>query len=706
MYIRRTLGILAITAVTAVFASLIVDVVFDHSPEAEATGARDLGALSSALNAIAPTGFNAAPVPAGAHGVGLVDPTQGIWHLRTRDGDPASFFYGNPGDYPFMGDWDCNGTDTPGLYRQSDGYVYLRNSNTQGPADIRFFFGDPGDVPLAGDFNGDGCDTLSLYRPPEARIYVINKLGQNDGGLGEAEYSYIFGNPGDKPFTGDFNGNGTTTVGLHRESTGYMYFRNTNTQGIAHYEFYFGNPGDRLIAGDWTGANEDFPAVYRPSNRTVYMRFSNTQGNADEFYQWGESNYIPVAGDFGALDSGVTVNVTGGTDQINYAVESFYQDQQAAPHIPPELRSNLAGLFDYPKTKVVTGTATHADVYGRGAAVVEVAGDTLLVISDNGWEWKVVGANPAGLGRNLWYGGVRHVAMIGTDWQKSGTGDNWPTDVTRTNADSVHIYSVNSNAGSGAILGFPRSTYIDTPFGHKRVAKTAPDGGPENTVASLIMETGLPLEGYLHTGMGSSIGGGSPPPGFQDLVEAYGGFAFLVPYDAFGGGVLEGDTFLNGAEAIAWGRERQNSPHGGVDRTLNQGSMMKAALASIQPAGMSQIPNLLSIMDDYVNTDLSIAELVTLAATVYTLDHGPMPSATPQHFHDAGHTAGSKINDTHWVYDQNAGTLPNVMIKGCLYSPDGGATFGYDVHPFHQATFVDLQDGILSANPWVCDDGS
>ncbi|MGB5532432.1 MAG: hypothetical protein WBN71_04950, partial [Acidimicrobiia bacterium] len=103
--------------------------------------------------------------------VGLVDPTTGIWYLES-DGGAVSFYYGNPGDYPMMGDWDCNGIATPGLYRQSDGYVYLRNSNTQGIADIRFYFGNPGDVPIAGDFNGDGCDTVSIYRQTEGQVYI------------------------------------------------------------------------------------------------------------------------------------------------------------------------------------------------------------------------------------------------------------------------------------------------------------------------------------------------------------------------------------------------------------------------------------------------------------------------------------------------------------------------------------------------------
>ncbi len=359
-------------------AGLTIALPWYRETPADATPPTDLAAMAASLEAIIPTPLFAASVPAGAHGVGLVDPSQGVWHLRTRNGDPASFYFGNPGDYPFMGDWDCNGTDTPGLYRQSDGYVYLRNSNTQGPANVKFFFGNPGDFPLPGDFNGNGCDTLSLYRPSEQRIYVINTLGSDDKGLGEAEYSYIFGNPGDKPFTGDFNGNGITTVGLHRESTGFMYFRNTNTQGVADYEFYFGDPGDRLIAGDWTGAGEDFPAVFRPSNRTVYMRFTNTQGNADEFYQWGESSYIPVAGFFGNLDSGVKVNVSGAPAELSYAVESFYQDQQSAPHLPSGLRDTLFGLQDFPKTKLVSGSATTSTAYGKGVAVVQSNGDTLL----------------------------------------------------------------------------------------------------------------------------------------------------------------------------------------------------------------------------------------------------------------------------------------------------------------------------------------
>jgi hypothetical protein len=197
--------------------------------------------------------------------VGVVDQNSGLWALRDGEGNTFTFYYGNPGDVPFAGDWDCDGVDAPGLYRQSDGFVYLRNSNSQGNADITFFFGNPGDVPIAGDFNDNGCDTVSIYRPSKSRVFIVNELGEDGGGLGPAEVDYLFGNPGDTPFAGDFDGDGTDTVGLYRSSNGSMYFRNSHTQGNADNEFFYGNPGDRFVAGNWNANATDSPGVFRPS---------------------------------------------------------------------------------------------------------------------------------------------------------------------------------------------------------------------------------------------------------------------------------------------------------------------------------------------------------------------------------------------------------------------------------------------------------
>lgn len=228
------------------------------------------------------------------HALAQFDPSSGRWHFRDSHGSVSSFYYGVPGDYPLMGDWDCDGTDTVGMFRPSNGYAYLRNSNTQGFADVEFFFGMGGDIPLVGDWDGDGCDTLAVYR--QGRVFISNVLA-----TGVAESDFYFGVPGDIPFAGDFDGNGVTGVGLFRQSSGYTYIRDVLTTGVAEAEFFFGVAGDRMVAGDWDGNGTETVGVFRPSQTRFYLRNSNTQGFADIEMQFGSENFIPVAGGFGTV---------------------------------------------------------------------------------------------------------------------------------------------------------------------------------------------------------------------------------------------------------------------------------------------------------------------------------------------------------------------------------------------------------------------
>jgi 5'-nucleotidase len=228
--------------------------------------------------------------------VGLFEPGQGRWHLMEKDGSTTSFYFGNPGDTPFMGDWDGDGVDTPGLYRAIDGFVYLRNSNTQGNADITFFFGNPGDMPVAGDFNADGSDTVSVYRPSNQTFYIINELGTDGGGLGTADFDFVFGNVGDYPRAGDWNGDGTDTVGVFRPSTGETLQRNSNSAGPADNTILFGNPGDAAFNGDWDGDGTDTPGAFRSPEAKMYLRNTNSTGGADESFFFGTAGWIPLAG--------------------------------------------------------------------------------------------------------------------------------------------------------------------------------------------------------------------------------------------------------------------------------------------------------------------------------------------------------------------------------------------------------------------------
>jgi hypothetical protein len=160
---------------------------------------------------------------------------------------------------------------------------------------------DPGDVPIAGDFNGDGFDTVSIYRPSNRTFYIINDLGEDGGSLGAADFSFVFGDPGDEPFAGDLNGDGVDEVGLHRDTTGLVYHRNTLTTGAADVSFIWGDPADIVFAGDWDGDMTDTVGLLRSSNSTFYWRNTNTQGVADgSAVVPGGSTNTPVVGRFGS----------------------------------------------------------------------------------------------------------------------------------------------------------------------------------------------------------------------------------------------------------------------------------------------------------------------------------------------------------------------------------------------------------------------
>jgi hypothetical protein len=198
-----------------------------------------------------------------------------------------------------MGDWNGDGVDTPGLYRRSDGYVYLRNTNTQGIADISFYFGNPSDIPIAGDFDGDGFDTVGIYRPSNQRFYIINRLGSGDTGLGAADYEFPFGNPGDQPIVADPDGDGIDTVGIYRPSNGLVSFVSGETD-----PFSYGAPGDTAILGAWEGGNVDTIGLFRGRSNMFFLRSSNTTGAADHAFSYGAAGFAPVSGFFGDLPGG------------------------------------------------------------------------------------------------------------------------------------------------------------------------------------------------------------------------------------------------------------------------------------------------------------------------------------------------------------------------------------------------------------------
>jgi lysophospholipase L1-like esterase len=146
-----------------------------------------------------------------------------------------------------------------------------------GQADYTFFYGNPGDVPLFGDWDGDGYDTPGMYRPSNGFAYLTNTLPDN-GGFGVAEFDFFFGIPGDQVFVGDWDGDGADSLGISRG--GKMYLANTNATVVADLEFWFGLPTDIAYGADTDGDGKDSVIVYRQSNSFAYYTNDTNQAVA------------------------------------------------------------------------------------------------------------------------------------------------------------------------------------------------------------------------------------------------------------------------------------------------------------------------------------------------------------------------------------------------------------------------------------------
>jgi hypothetical protein len=234
--------------------------------------------------------FNDAPICAVTAGV--FRPSNGLLYLKNSNSTgfaDVALNYGLGGDYPVVGDWDGDGDTTIGIYR--NGSFYLRNSNTIGFAEAVFAFGQPGDQPIAGDWNGDGIDTIGVYRPSNGQFFL-----RNSNTAGSPHVSFFLGNPGDVGLAGDWDGDGMDTTGVFRPSNGVIFLKSTNDTGIADIALNYGLPGDKPVMGDWNNDGIDTIGIYR--NGSFYLRDSNTNGFANIIFALGIPGDHPIAGNW------------------------------------------------------------------------------------------------------------------------------------------------------------------------------------------------------------------------------------------------------------------------------------------------------------------------------------------------------------------------------------------------------------------------
>jgi hypothetical protein len=157
--------------------------------------------------------------------------------------------FGQTGDLPIIGDWDGDGIDTFGVFRQNGGQaqIFLTDEiENAPPVDHTLGFGTDGDLPIAGDWDADNLDEIGVSRPSTGQFFLTN-----DVDVGNVDFTGFFGAIGDLPAAGDFDGDGKDSIAVFRPSTAQFVLSNDNIN-VAQTTT-FGQTGDKPVVGDWDG---------------------------------------------------------------------------------------------------------------------------------------------------------------------------------------------------------------------------------------------------------------------------------------------------------------------------------------------------------------------------------------------------------------------------------------------------------------------
>ena len=190
-------------------------------------------------------------------------------------------------------DFGRKGEDTVGVFRNFIWYLDYDNDMT---VDKIVNFGVAGDRPVSGNWNGEGKDTPGVFRPTTMKFY----LDMTGNGWTADDRIVNFGLSGDLPLAGDWNGDGKDTPGVFRPTTVKFYLDMTGNGWTADDKIVsFGRSGDLPVAGDWNGDGKDTPGVFRPTANKFYLDMTGNGWTADDkIVDFGLSGDLPVAGDW------------------------------------------------------------------------------------------------------------------------------------------------------------------------------------------------------------------------------------------------------------------------------------------------------------------------------------------------------------------------------------------------------------------------
>jgi hypothetical protein len=178
---------------------------------------------------------------------------------------------------------------TIAVWRPSDGTWHVLNLATQ--QTVIKQWGQQGDIPVSGDYDGDGTADFAVWRPSTGMWLIINS---SNGTVTSQQW----GQQGDIPVPFDYDGDGKTDIAVFRPSTGMWLVINSSNGMVTSQQWGVSTdvpvPGNYKLGpcGPLFCTTVPAFAVWRPSSGTWFTR--NVGDAAQSQRQWGQAGDIPV----------------------------------------------------------------------------------------------------------------------------------------------------------------------------------------------------------------------------------------------------------------------------------------------------------------------------------------------------------------------------------------------------------------------------
>ena len=181
--------------------------------------------------------------------------------------------------------------------------------------------------------------------------------------------------------------------------------------------------------------------------------------------------------------------------------------------------------------------------------------------------------------------------------------------IAKSRSDVNILATINVDTRQVLLVSTPRDYYVPLPISNGQCDKLTHAGiyGVDVSIGTLEMLYGIDIDYYFRVNFS----------GFEKIIDALGGVTVNSDYTFTTGGgysFQKGENHLNGAQALAFARERKSFREGDRQRGRNQMAVIKAVInKAMSPAILSSYADLMESVAGNFETSMPydmIAELV------------------------------------------------------------------------------------------------